>query len=89
MDEQNRRGLGWKITFHRVHGDEMDLFREYIEIVHEALERIHLSHSAKVERELSKEPDEQQRQYIEMYHADEGSKLEVCNGPRKLGAQIS
>lgn len=75
MDEQDRRGLCWKIAFKRWHADEMELFREYIEIVHGALERIHASHSAQVERELSRESDEEQKQYIEMYHADEGSKL--------------
>lgn len=75
MDEQIQRGLGWKIAFKRSHADEMDLFREYIGIVHEALERVHASHLDRVARQLSEEPDEQRRQYIEMYYACEGSKL--------------
>lgn len=76
MDEQTRRGYGWKGAFKKSHAHEMDLFREYIEIVHEALERLQFSHSSYVEREVAAEPDEQQKQYIEMYHSEEGSKLE-------------
>ncbi len=56
MDEQIQRGLGWKIAFKRSHADEIDLFREYIEIVHEALERVHASHLDRVARHCQMSP---------------------------------
>lgn len=84
MDEQNQRGLGWKMAFKRSHAHDMDLFREYLGMVHGALDRVQMSHCSRVAREVSEEPDEEQKQYLEMYHADEGSKLEntfpaMCN----------
>ena len=78
MDEQTRRGLGWKIAFKRTHSHEMDLFREYIGIVHDALECVHASHVAFVQRELSREPDESMHEGIEMFHAEEDEKLAIA-----------
>jgi hypothetical protein len=78
MDEQVRRGYLWKITFKKTHAHEMDLFREYVDIVQDALERVHASHVAYVQRQLSEEPDESMHEAIDMFHAEEDEKLAVA-----------
>jgi hypothetical protein len=75
MEEQIRRGHLWKITYKKTHAHEMDLFREYVDIVQDALERLHTSHIAYVQRQLSEEPDESMHEGIEMFHAEEDEKL--------------
>ena len=71
MDEQIRRGHLWKIAYTKTHAHEMDLFREYVDIVQDALERVYVSHLDYVQRQLSEEPDESMHEAIEMFHAGE------------------
>ena len=77
MNEQIRRGYLGKMGFKNSHAHEMDLFREYIDIVQDALERVHASHVAYVQRQLSAEPDEANREGIEIFHAEDDEKLAV------------
>lgn len=77
MDDAITRGLCWKIAIKGAQERNLNLFREYIVIIHDALERLQMFHDRLVANDLAKEPDGEQHRYIEMYHSEEGSKLAV------------